>query len=62
MTLLTPAAYAKKHGVSARRIQALLAQGRIPGAYQHMGRWAIPEDAPLVTGPSGRPQKTQSPQ
>lgn len=42
MTYLSPPEYAAKHGVSARRIIALLAQGRIPGAYQHMGRWAIP--------------------
>lgn len=62
MTYLTPAQYAELHGVSTRRIQALLAQGRIPGAYFHMGRWAVPEDAPLVTGPAGRPQKEQSPQ
>lgn len=63
MTLLTPAQYAKRHGVSARRIQALCEQGRIPGAHQLMGKWwAIPEDAPLVTGPPGRPQKAQSPQ
>lgn len=60
--LLTPAEYARKHGLTARRIQALLLQGRIHGA-QRIGRsWVIPEDAPLVTGPPGRPQKAQSPQ
>lgn len=58
MTYLSPPEYAAKHGVSARRIIALLAQGRIPGAYQHMGRWAIPHDAPLVVKPEGRPRKS----
>lgn len=61
MALMTPAQFAKLHGVSARRIVALCNQGRIQGAYNHMGRWAIPDDAPLVTGPPGRPQKAQSP-
>src|SRR5574340_1666450 len=46
MHLLTPTQYAKRHGVSARRIQALLAQGRIPGAQRIGSQWAIPEDAP----------------
>lgn len=55
MTLLTPSKYAKLHGVSTVWIQRLCQQGRIPGAFLVGARWVIPEDAPLVTGPVGRP-------
>jgi hypothetical protein len=53
--LLTPAQYGALHGISGRRVLALLAQGRIPGACRVGIAWAIPADAPLVTGPPGRP-------
>lgn len=35
---------AKKHSVTARRIQRLAHDGRIPGATLHAGVWLIPDD------------------
>ena len=40
-----------KWGVSERRVNQYVAQGRIPGV-EHFGRsWAIPEDAEKPTNP-----------
>ncbi len=58
---LTPAQYAARLGISTRRIHALLVQGRVPGSYQHMGRWAIPEGAQINILPAGRPRKAVTP-
>lgn len=45
MNYITIGDAAKKWGISARRIQVLCSEGRIPGA-EHFGHaWAIPENA-----------------
>ena len=49
---------AEKWGVSERRINQYCTQGRIPGAEQFSGAWAIPENAEKPGDP--RRQKKQS--
>lgn len=61
MTILSPSQFAKLHGVSTRRIQALCQKGRIQGALRVGDRWVIPDNAPFVTGPTGRPLKPEQP-
>lgn len=53
MTYITPAQAAARHGVSARRIQILAKQGRIPGAKKFSGVWLIP-DTFRVSSPVSR--------
>lgn len=36
---------AEKWGITARRVQILCVQGRIPGAKKYATVWAIPKDA-----------------
>lgn len=51
--ILTTRAFAKRRGISERRVRALLLQGRIPDA-QRIGRvWAIPASA-RITRAAGR--------
>ncbi|SAK98485.1 hypothetical protein AWB80_07532 [Caballeronia pedi] len=42
---------AKRHGVSKRRIQALLKQERIPGATRFNGDWMLPDDFTILPPP-----------
>ena len=45
MEYLTTAEFAKKWGISQRRIRTLCAEGRIKGAFKMGAYWSIPEDA-----------------
>ena len=46
MNYLSVPQTAEKWGISARRIQVLCSDGRIPGAVRIGNRWAIPDDEP----------------
>ncbi|MEG1996105.1 MAG: helix-turn-helix domain-containing protein [Oscillospiraceae bacterium] len=46
---ISAAQAAKEWGISTRRVYALAAQGRIPGATQLSRSWAIPKDATKPT-------------
>jgi excisionase family DNA binding protein len=49
---------AKKWGVSPRRVQQYLKDGRIEGAYKPSPRvWLIPEDAECPAKETGRPKE-----
>jgi excisionase family DNA binding protein len=45
MNYLTARQIAEKWGISLRRVQALLKDGRIPGAIKPSRDWLIPKDA-----------------
>lgn len=45
MEYLSVTQTAKKWGIKQRRIRALCAEGRIPGAYKVGAYWLIPEEA-----------------
>lgn len=45
MDYISIAETAKKWGITRRRVQALCAQGRIPGLTKFGKAWAIPKDA-----------------
>ena len=49
MNYLSVSQTAEKWGVSARRIQILCGEGRIPGAMRMGAFWAIPDDAAKPT-------------
>lgn len=65
-SMLTPAEYARVHGISPERVRQLCRTGRIPGATQHtlgpMTMWLIPSDVEDPRLPRGRPPKTSSPE
>lgn len=46
MSYLSVPQTAGRWGISARRIQVLCSEGRIPGAVRIGNRWAIPDDEP----------------
>lgn len=46
MTLLSISETAERWGISARRIQILCREGRVPGAMRIGHSWAIPCDEP----------------
>ncbi len=45
---LTPREAAVLHGVTLNYLYSLLWLGRLPGAYQVMGRWVIPASSVLA--------------
>ncbi len=45
MELMSVAQAAEKWGISMRRVQILLSQGRIPGAVRVGSNWVLPADA-----------------
>lgn len=45
MEYLSVSQVAEKWGIKQRRIRALCAEGRIPGAYKVGAYWLIPNDA-----------------
>jgi hypothetical protein len=55
-TPITAQAAAEQHGVTARRIQVLAQQGRIPGVKKHGREWMIPPDFKVLPPPK-RPKK-----
>lgn len=63
--LLSPAEYARVHGISAERVRQLCRTGRIPGATQHslgpLTLWLIPSDVADPRLPRGRPAKPRAP-
>lgn len=46
MNYLSVPQTAERWGISARRIQVLCSNGRIPGTVRIGNRWAIPDDEP----------------
>jgi excisionase family DNA binding protein len=59
MANLTPALAARMLNVSRSRVQKLLKDGRIPGAFQikigNVGHWAIPQESLTeIRPPKGR--------
>lgn len=59
--MLSPAEYARAHGISAERVRQLCRTGRIQGATQQtlgpMTMWLIPSDVADPRLPRGRPAK-----
>lgn len=66
VSMLSPAEYAKAHGISAERVRQLCRTGRIPGATQQtlgpMTMWLIPSDVADPRLPRGRPAKSKAPE
>lgn len=42
---MTTKQFAEKYGVSIRRVQKLIQEGRIPADKDELGYWRIPDDA-----------------
>lgn len=65
VSLLSPAEYARVHGISAERVRQLCRTGRMPGATQQtlgpMTMWLIPADVADPRLPRGRPCKPKAP-
>ncbi len=65
VALLSPAEYARLHGISAERVRQLCRTGRIPRATQQtlgpMTMWLIPSDVADPRLPRGRPCKPRAP-
>jgi len=65
-SLLSPAEYARAHGISAERVRQLCRTGRIPGATQHslgpLTLWLIPSDVVDPRLRRGRPAKPRAPE
>lgn len=65
VSLLSPAEYARLHGISAERVRQLCRTGRMPGATQQtlgpMTMWLIPSDVADPRLPRGRPCKPKAP-
>lgn len=54
---MTTAEFAKKLGVSARRIRFLIKEGRVPGVTQHGRDWLIPAGTRVKINKPGRPKQ-----
>lgn len=64
VSLLSPAEYARLHGISAERVRQLCRTGRMPGATQQtlgpLTMWLIPSDVADPRLPRGRPCKPKA--
>ena len=58
--MLTTKEAAEKLGVSVKRVQALLVQGRIVGALRFGNAWAIPDQPKILPGTRTRPGKIKT--